>query len=492
MALENQQTNTKIDNETQTAKRWRLGYHIMAPSGWINDPNGLIQYKGNYHVFFQHYPYGVEWGPMHWGHVASHDLVHWKYYPIALVPGDTYDRDGCFSGSAVEDEGELCLIYTGHRYLDKEKSLADQVQCLAVSRDGIQFTKDSNNPVIASYPEEGSGDFRDPKVWRHNDFWYLIAGTTKNHIGKVVLYRSSDLRTWTYLGVIAQSEGNQGYMWECPDFFELNGKHILMISPQGIEPEDDCYQNLHQTGYFVGHFDDECFDFSHGSFNELDKGHDFYAVQTFQDDQGRRIAFAWMDMWESLMPEQEEGWAGALTLPRELTLAADGKIRMKPVEELKKLRKDKLLSVENEYISGEKTYHELTDELLEIEVEFDTTLVEAFDFGIKLRIGETEETVIRYDPKGEKLILDRTKSGTGVGGVRQTALPKSERLRLHIYLDRSSVEVFANDGETVMTSRMYPTEKNEGVRLFSNEGDVRMTRLNVWRLENIGLNFENK
>src|SRR5581483_226994 len=142
---------------------YRLGYHIMAPANWINDPNGLVQYKGEYHVFYQHHPYDENWGPMHWGHVKSKDLVHWEYLPIALAPTEAYEKDGCFSGSAVDDNGVLTLIYTGNIWVDREKDILDQSQCIATSTDGIHFTKEAVNPVIAKHPEEGSGHFRDPK-----------------------------------------------------------------------------------------------------------------------------------------------------------------------------------------------------------------------------------------------------------------------------------------------------------------------------------------
>ncbi|MCQ2009731.1 MAG: glycoside hydrolase family 32 protein [Sporolactobacillus sp.] len=474
-----------VFKQAKEKKRWRLGYHIMAPSGWINDPNGLVQYQGMYHVFFQHYPNGVEWGPMHWGHVASRDLVHWKHYPIALTPGDSFDRDGCFSGSAIEKDGKLCLIYTGHRNADDAKKSSDQVQCLAVSKDGINFEKSPENPIIATHPKEGSGDFRDPKVWRRGDHFYLIAGTCKDRVGKVVLYRSSDLKNWTYLGVLAQSGKNLGYMWECPDFFELDGKHILMISPQGIESENDLYQNLYQTGYFVGNFDYEHLQFNYGHFKELDNGHDFYAAQSFQDHSGRRIVIGWMDMWESPMPEQAEGWAGALTLPRELRLGADGNIRMTPVAELLHLRKNERMNAENLQVSGSHTLNQLDDDLLELELLVDLHESDADCFGIKLRCGKTEETVLEYDAANCVLTLDRSKSGTGSGGTRRTKLPKRDSLKLRIYLDRSSVEVFVNDGEKVMTSRIYPTEQNQGVQLFASGGRLTVQNMHSWSLKDI-------
>ena len=267
-----QQAQEALDTAREGVNnRYRLGYHIMAPANWINDPNGLVQYKGEYHVFYQHHPYDENWGPMHWGHVKSKDLVHWEHLPIALAPGDACDTNGCFSGSAVDNDGELTLIYTGHHYVDKEKDLFYQNQNLAVSTDGLTFHKIAENPVIPKPPTDSSHHFRDPKVWKHKDSWYMVVGnSTKENVGRVILYRSPDLRKWSYIGVLAQGNEKLGFMWECPDFFELDGKYVLMISPQGIKKDGDLYNNLFQTGYLIGDYNYETNEFMHGSFNELD------------------------------------------------------------------------------------------------------------------------------------------------------------------------------------------------------------------------------
>lgn len=488
-------TETKIqqaEEALQNAKekmddRYRLGYHIMAPANWINDPNGLIQYKGEYHVFYQHHPYDENWGPMHWGHVKSKDLVHWEHLPIALAPAEAYEKDGCFSGSAVDDNGVLTLIYTGNIFVDREKDILDQSQCIATSTDGIHFTKERENPVIPTHPEEGSGHFRDPKVWKHEDHWYMVLGTRKEDIGKVLLYKSKDLRQWEYLGVLAESDGTEGYMWECPDFFEIGGKHVLLFSPQGIQEEGEKYQNLFQTGYIVGDFNYETLEFSRGEFKELDDGHDFYAVQTFLDDHGRRIAIGWMDMWESPMPTKEHGWAGALTLPRELSFTPEGKMAMNPVIELERLR-EKSIDVSIDKLDSESIDTGIKEELLEIKVDFSLKDITADEFGLKLRCNEegTEETVVGFDVASSKLFMDREKSGKGVSGVRKSKVElTTDTLSLHLYLDRSSVEVFANDGLNVLTSRIYPQTSSLGVQFYAKNGAVQIKDLNVWKLKDI-------
>jgi beta-fructofuranosidase len=466
---------------------YRLGYHIMAPANWINDPNGLVQYKGEYHVFYQHHPFDEHWGPMHWGHVKSKDLVHWEHLPIALAPGKTYDRDGCFSGSAVDDNGVLTLIYTGNIFIQRTPEILDQCQCIATSTDGIHFEKDPDNPVIDTFPEEGSGHFRDPKVWKHEDHWYMVLGTRKEDTGKVVMYQSKNLKQWSYLGVLAESDGTEGYMWECPDFIELGGKHVLLFSPQGIEPQGEHYQNLYQTGYITGDFSYETMEFSRGDFKELDHGHDFYAIQSFLDDKGRRIAIGWMDMWESPMPSKEHGWAGALSLPRELTMTDDHHLLMHPVPELEQLREQRV-DVSVSSVTNENKDTGVRGDLLEIRVSFSLQDTTAEEFGLTVRCDEagTEETVIGFEVHSKKLFIDRDRSGEGVKGIRKSKVEAdSDTLSLHVYLDRSSVEVFGNGGRNVMTSRMYPKQTSLGVQLYAKNGSVKIEELEIWKLKDI-------
>jgi beta-fructofuranosidase len=480
-----QQAQEALDTAKEGVNnRYRLGYHIMAPANWINDPNGLVQYKGEYHVFYQHHPYDENWGPMHWGHVKSKDLVHWEHLPIALAPGDACDTDGCFSGSAVDNDGELTLIYTGHHYMDKEKDLFYQNQNLAVSTDGVTFRKIAENPVIPEPPTDSSHHFRDPKVWKHKDSWYMVVGnSTKENVGRVILYRSPDLRKWSYIGVLAQGNEELGFMWECPDFFELDGKHVLMLSPQGIKKDEDLYNNLFQTGYLIGDYHYETNEFIHGSFNELDNGHDFYAVQTLLDEKGRRIAIGWMDMWESDMPTKEDGWCGALTLPREVTLGENGKVLMNPVEELNLLREVEHNTLTN--VISNSYLIETNEDLLEIKAVFDLTNCNAQSVGIKIHGINQEETVLTYHLDKQKLKLDCSKSGKVEDGVRNTILRANQELSLRIFIDRSSIEVFANEGQATMTSRIYPTEDRFGIEVFADVEDVRIKELTYWKLKDI-------
>lgn len=293
----------------------RLKYHFEPKKGWINDPNGLVYFKGKYHAFFQHYPYAPKWGQMHWGHAISDDLVHWEELPIALYPDQSYENsDGCFSGSAIVKDDMLFLFYTSvsHEH--------GQTQSLAISKDGLTFAKYEGNPIIQQYPADGSEEFRDPKVTKMDDTYYMVCGSGKDGCGKVLLYRSYDLFNWEYTGVLFEGE-QYGTVLECPDFSKFGDKYVLMFSQMG--------KKTYSTMFVYGDFDGKSF--SPISFHTPEAGPHFYAPQTFLDDKGRRIVIGWLYSWDK---KAEEGvdFAGALSIPREITMR-HGKICTYPVAE---------------------------------------------------------------------------------------------------------------------------------------------------------------
>ena len=445
---------TKLKPIELSNMRYRLGYHVSAKSGWINDPNGFIFFKGYYHIFYQHHPYSAEWGPMHWGHARSKDLVHWETLPIALTPGDTEDKDGCFSGSAVIKDGKMYLIYTGHHYYegDSDPEHFWQNQNLAISEDGIHFEKYENNPIIASAPEDNTQHFRDPKVWYNNGSWYMILGSQSSvdELGRVLTYKSKNLIDWDYLGPITKSNDlkTEGFMWECPDFFRLGDKDVLLMSPEGIEEDEFRFRNENETGYMTGNFSYDSNRFDHSNFQELDSGHDFYATQTTLAPDGRRLVIGWMDMWGSVMPEQEDGWAGALTFPRELTLKND-KLYMNPVSELKNLRTGEVISDSFE-INGFKKL-DYNGNHYEAEINFDN----ADKSGITLTTDNEELLKITYSKDNSHVVLKRP----GKDGIREAVIMPAKTLKFHLLVDTSSVELFVNDGEATFTERLYTEDK---------------------------------
>ncbi|WP_404388179.1 glycoside hydrolase family 32 protein [Ligilactobacillus animalis] len=459
----------KLNND-----RYRLGYHVSAPAGWINDPNGFCYYKGYYHIFYQYHPYSADWGPMHWGHSRSKDLVHWESLPIALAPDTKADEDGCFSGSAIVKDDVLYLIYTGHHYYDDgDPDHFWQNQNLAYSTDGINFTKYENNPIIASAPEDNTHHFRDPKVWEKDGKYYMILGSQgKDGVGRAIIYRSDDLKDWQYLGEIAKANGltTEGFMWECPDFFELADKDILLLSPQGIEAQGQKYLNLFQTGYFVGNFDYSTNTFEHGGFTELDHGHDFYATQTTLAPDGRRLVFGWMDMWESKFPEKADGWAGALTLLRELELK-DDQLYMRPVKEAVQLRTAEI-SAWNKQVT-EKTL--LCENEHQAEIDLTLTTDQAFELAFT---DQDKQVKLTFDQATHTFTLLN-------GDARYASIKPNSELKLQIFIDTSSLEIFINDGEAVFTERFY----------FDNAPQVWLTAkaqclTQVYRLDSQAITFE--
>lgn len=463
----------------------RHKYHFMPPARWVNDPNGLIQFKGEYHLFYQYYPYGDRWGAMHWGHAKSKDLVHWEHLPIALAPSEPYDLDergGCFSGSAVNDNGVLSLLYTGTVI---QNGQVIQTQCLATSTDGIHFEKYEGNPVIALPPAAGSNDFRDPKVWKHQDSWYMVVGSCKDGRGNALLYRSSNLRQWEYINVLAESDGSLGTMWECPDFFPLGNKHVLLFSPMGMGST--------KTVYLVGDMNYDTGKFTWDVQGEVDFGFDYYAPQSLLDDKGRRIIIAWLNSWDwmpwfkGFAPPSLKGWCGSMSIPRTVELDVNGKLKFLPVAEITALREEGQIISERQIGKDvEFTLDDLNNESWELIAEFDLTSCEAEEFGFKLRVSadRTKETLLSYLPAAGILKLDRSHTDGWSEGVCECRLDTTgqDKLKLHIFMDTSVIEIYADDGRMVMTNNIFSQSDCVATILFSRGGAVHLTSLKSWQL----------
>ncbi|PTU46050.1 sucrose-6-phosphate hydrolase [Paenibacillus polymyxa] len=450
---------------------WRQSFHIQPPTGLLNDPNGFSYYQGEYHLFYQWFPLGTDHGMKYWYHLKSKDLVTWHSTGIGITPGDYFDSHGAYSGSALEHEGKLYMMYTGNTR--DENWIRHPYQCMAVMDESGHITK-WKHPVIDHVPEGYTDHFRDPKLWKDGDSFYCVIGAQRtDSTGCVVLYRSTDLHTWQFEGELSTGLESFGYMWECPDYFELNGAGVLVFSPQGLEPSGDENHNIYQSGYVIGKLlDTETRTLEHGAFQELDRGFDFYAPQTMIDPQGRRIMVAWMGLPDIEYPTDPNGWAHCLTLPRELTLH-EGKLLQRPIPELTSLRRNSEDRVADTLSSESKTYEGFKGTAYEMICEVD--LLDAKAFGIEFRASETEKTVIKYNAVSRKLVLDRTQSGepvaTSYGEVRQCAWDK-DHIKLHLFVDTSSVEIFVNDGEEVFTSRIFPHPESDEIRFFADKGDA--------------------
>ncbi len=471
-----QQAYDEVDKNRAEVERdpYRLTYHIMPPAGLLNDPNGFIQWNGTYHLFYQWMPFKTGHGAKFWGHYTSDNLVRWSHEEIALAPSEWYEKNGCYSGSAIDHDGVMTLFYTGN--VKDEDGNRETYQCKAVSVDGLHFKKEG--PVI-TLPEGYTPHFRDPKVWKHGDRWYMIVGAQNIDLeGRAVLFRSDDLYKWEHLGPIAGSHlgqlGDFGYMWECPDLFPLGGKDVLIASPQGLEASGMLYNNVYQAGYFVGELDYKNARMAHGDFTELDRGFEFYAPQTTEDDKGRRILIAWMgvpDQNEQDQPTVKHKWLHTMTLPRVLALK-EGKLIQQPVEELESLRKNEVthqgMLLENE----EAEYEGISGKAAELLLEEFSGNAEQFEIGIR---GNAR---LLYNNREKRFTLERKSFVDGLTESRHCYLAKLDSIR--VFLDASSVEVFLNGGEEVFTARIFPDPGN-GRIVFGAKGNVEFN-LKKWDL----------
>jgi beta-fructofuranosidase len=444
---------------------WRQAYHIQPISGLLNDPNGFSFYNGEYHLFYQWHPLGPVHGLKYWYHSKSKDLVHWENVGIALKPDTYFDSHGVYSGSAIKHDGKLYLLYTGNTY---DKNLERHpYQCIAVMDEHENISK-LEKPFVKEVPEGYTEHFRDPKVWKEGEKFYAIIGAQRiDKTGCTVLYSSKNLLEWIFEGEIWTNLNPFGYMWECPDYFEIENRGIITFSPQGLKPLEDKYKNIYQSGYILGEkLDLKQKLFKHGEFTELDRGFDFYAPQTMKDPDGRRILIGWMGLPEMEYPTDKNGWAHCLTLPRELSIK-NSKVIQKPIRELQTLRK-KEVKISDGIFNEVKMYDGFSGITYELICEFEYE--DGSEFGIIFRGNEEEKTVIKYDSAQKKVILDRTLSGKEVAveyGSERACEIYADKIKFHLFVDCSSVEIFVNDGEEVFTARIFPNQNSKDIRFFA-------------------------
>ncbi len=441
----------------QTNNLYRPKFHYTSESGWINDPNGFSVFGGKYHLFAQHNPHDTKWGPMHWCHGVSEDLIAWEHKEIALTPNEEYEKDlGCFSGTAIEDNGKHILMYTACK--GKMGEPVEQLQCIAIG-DGNTYKKLPQNPVITGedLPKFAtSADFRDPKLFKIKDEYFALLGAmvTSKKIGTMLLYKSKNLTDWEYVGetLRGQENGLMGIVFECPDLFKLGEKYVILTSPIEMPSQGDKYRNISSAVYFVGDMNFETGKFTADYYDEIDTGFDFYAPQTLEDINGDRILIAWAQMWERnfVTDQLNHGWAGAMTLPRKLTLE-NKRLYQKPIETLEKYHG--------------KCYLDITKgnpDCFRLQIESD--LSEGQKFEIELLKTTSGSFKISYDRIENKLIINRSKSlfkldrhlkEDGVDNIRKVKLDSYISLKLDIIVDKSLVEIFINGGRYTMTSNYY-------------------------------------
>ncbi|MBU5344655.1 PfkB family carbohydrate kinase [Paenibacillus lautus] len=493
--------NKIMESNKEMDERFRPGIHFSPPSHWMNDPNGLVYFEGEYHLFYQHHPYSNQWGPMHWGHAISQDLTHWQHEPIALYPDE---HGAIFSGCCVVDFNNSSGLFAGthglvaiftHADTCPETGQPRQRQSLAYSSDkGRTWHKYEGNPVLT---EPDLVDFRDPKVFWHaqSERWVMtiVAG---DHVR---FYGSENLRDWSFTGEFGNEEGSHDGVWECPDLFELpiddsgRSKWVLVIS---IGDNPSCPEGS-RTQYFIGEFDGNTFinDNSPDHIMWLDYGRDNYAGVTWSDipeQDGRRVIIGWMSNWKYANETPTGAWRGAMTLPRVLSLTNRDEgivLTQMPVREIEQLRKESrkwnMLTVtpDSPYMLKTK------EDLLEIEADIDTR--SASEVHIKIQSSGQSETTIGYDPARQWLFIDRSHSGMTdfhpSFACKHSArlVPNNGKIRLRIWLDRNAVEVYANEGLVVLTDQIFHDAPVNELSISTESGQVVLNSLHVHALQSI-------
>ncbi|MCD8075888.1 MAG: glycoside hydrolase family 32 protein [Lachnospiraceae bacterium] len=458
----------------------RPSFHLASRVGWMNDPNGFSYYKGQYHLFYQYHPYGPYWGPMHWGHAVSKDLLHWSYLPAALAPDTPWDRDGCFSGSAFElPDGRQVLMYTGVMKIPGANGEFQefQRQCLAVG-DGLDYEKYAANPVLDGddLPLGCSRtDFRDPKVWKKADGTYrcVVGNRSADGSGQILLFVSENGFDWKYEKVLIKNDGRFGKMWECPDFFSLDGKQVLLTSPQEMLPRGFEYHNGNGTLCLIGTYDEDTDTFREENDQSIDYGIDFYAPQTVMAPDGRRIMIGWMQNWDTCtMREPEQMWYGQMSLPRELSIR-NGRLIQKPLRELEALREDKV-SYQKVEVNGEVRLNGVEGRKIDMELRLSPVEGEPMyrKFAVRFAQNDMFYTALSFRPQEAVLKIDRKFSGSRKAIIHQRRSlvqgSESGKIKLRIILDQCSVEVFVNDGIQVMTATLYTDGDARGISFYAD------------------------
>ena len=475
----------EIDRKKDMIKsgKMRQHYHFMPQTGWLNDPNGLIYFRGKYHFFFQHNPYSGFWDSMHWGHAVSDDMLHWEYLPLALVPSEKYDnhqKGGCFSGSAIEHDGKLFLMYTG---VTNEGNGYEQVQCIAYSEDGIHFEKYEGNPVLTAPEGIPTDMFRDPKVWKHEDTYYMVCGASRNNRGMALLYRSKNMLNWEFFNVLAESRGEWGFMWECPDFYPIGDKYVLTFSPMG--------SGDHTSVYLVGDFDYETGSFYSHVSGEINWGFDYYAPQSFLAPDGRRIMVGWANEWEWMPswkdwgPTYKEGWCGSFNIPMEVRLMKDSTLQFLPIKEIESLRQggqfwDYLVVTEDELElkAGDGVTFEL-----KMKIDLEKTDADKLEF--TLRCGEDKKTVCMFDFKKAEMTVNRNNADGWSRGISRSVmyLNNKKELDVHILSDQSSLEIFTSEYQNNHSNNIFAGNFQNQLKVRAYGGSVAIKDIETYGLK---------
>ncbi len=445
-------------HQSDVKERYRPAFHASAPVGWINDPNGLCWFRGMYHMFGQYHPYSAKWGPMHWGHWVSSDLLHWEWKGVAMAPDQDYDHAGVFSGTALVEGDTLVLMYTGVSEMQDGKLC--QQQCIARSTDGIHFVKDPANPVIRISdlpPDVPPRDFRDPKLFRTADGYRAIMAARNEQGGEILVYSSPDLAEWKLEGRYAEGIGR---MLECPDYHRIDGEDVLIFCVIGLPEEPGRFPCGHTAAYMTGKTKENPVGFQAESFEAVDLGLNFYAPQALDGPDGC-ILTAWLPGPSGIVPTDELGhqWAGVMALPRILHVK-DGKLIQEPVGEIRKLRAKKQCfhEVLTEGVPLKGKHERCSEWVMHLKADREVVL--------KFFKGEGPGFCVTWDPEADTLTMDRDGCGYDMSGKLPSKVTanlgrKSGEITLDLIVDNCIAELFVNGGERVMSASVYPKDADD-------------------------------
>ena len=456
----------EAENNTNPGGRFRQKLHLMPPVGWLNDPNGLCQFKGVYHAFFQYSPLNAEGGVKMWGHYTSRDMIDWEYQGVTLYPDQPFDCSGVYSGCAFIEDGEMYLYYTGNVKLedrddyDYVNSGREANTVLVTSTDGVNFGRKRLLMKNSDYPADLTLHVRDPKVWKENGIYYMLQGArTKEDSGQAIVFRSEDKLHWSFHSRIKTND-KFGYMWECPDYFEVDGTKILSASVQGLTGDEWKERNVYQSGYFVVD-GDILGEYILSDYRLWDYGFDYYAPQSFETDDGRRIQIGWMgmpDCEEYTNRTIEDGWQHCFTFPREV-FVKDGIVRQRLIREL---GERKILSEETKNRLETKNY----------------TVYEAVVSDIsddQFHAVLAENLIVKYENNRFEIKFINNKNNKVSCGRKCRSAEIDHLTDVRILADESSVEIFVNDGAYVFSTRYYPEEP--GICIEAEGADIRLYRI---------------
>lgn len=452
-------------------------FHVTPKIGWMNDPNGFSVYQGKYHLFYQSHPYSLQWGPMHWGHVVSEDLLHWEYLPSAIGPDTEYDKNGCFSGSAIElKDGRQLLLYTGVKRQPDEYGVEREVQtqCIAVG-DGINYEKYEGNPILTGkdIPAGFSvNDFRDPKIFEKEDGTYgcVVGNRTEDSSGAVLLFQSKDAVHWEFVSVLDRSRNEYGKMWECPDFFKLEDKNVILLSPQEMQADGLEFHNGNCTMAIMGKWNENTKRFCRETIQAIDYGLDFYAPQTLQTSDGRRVMIGWMQNWDTCIPPEGARYFGQMSIPRELTVR-NGRLVQNPIRELNGLRGTKV-SYQEITLEKETNLEQVCGRVLDLTVVVKPQQESYECFRMKFAKDDRFYSELAYYPGQNVFRISREHSGTNRDVVHQRECYVRDgqgEIKLRLILDKFSAEIFVNDGEQALSMTMYTPQTANAITFESDK-----------------------